>query len=478
MKSEALETKSFDATPICVDLDGSLVCSDTLVELVLALLREQPLYVFVLPLWLLYGKSRFKDEIARRVALDARVLPYNAELLDWLRRARAEGRPIWLCTAAHERVAHSVAEHLDLFDGVIATSAADNLSGRRKTERLVELFGAQRYDYVGNARVDLPVWSSARCAIVADAQRAFADRVSRVTRVEQVFPRAPRDARLFLRAIRVHQWLKNLLVFVPLGAAHLVGDGRAVAAAILAFVAFSLCASGVYLINDLLDLESDRRHPRKRERPFASGRLPLVHGAVMALVLLVAAAALSLAFSPQLALVLAVYFAATMLYSLRAKRIVMVDVVLLSALYTLRIIAGTVAIGVPLSFWLLAFSMFLFLSLALVKRHAELLVLADALPGRGYRREDTPVVMGFGAASGFASVLVLALYINSPQSAALYERPEVIWLLCPLLMYWIMRMWLKAHRGEMHDDPVVFAVTDRVSLFAGALGALIVLFAL
>ena len=282
-------------------------------------------------------------------------------------------------------------------------------------------------------------------------------------------------------ALRVHQWVKNLLVFLPLAAAHRAASPEAWFAAALAFAAFALVASSAYVVNDLADLAADRLHPRKRQRPFASGALPVAAGFVAAPVLVLAGAALGLLLPPLFQLALATYLALTLSYSFALKRIAVLDVVVLAALYTLRVIAGTFALGLDLSFWLLAFSMFVFLSLALVKRYAELhaarLEQRRAI-GRGYAIDDLPMLGAMGAASGYLAVLVLALYINSTASHALYARPTALWLLCPLLLYWMSRIWLITHRGEMHEDPVVFATRDRASWIVAALGLAVVLVAL
>ena len=288
--------------------------------------------------------------------------------------------------------------------------------------------------------------------------------------------------RTWLKALRLHQWLKNVLVFVPLLAAHLVLDPVAVMQAVAAFLIFGMCASSVYVLNDLLDLGADRRHPRKRKRPFASGRLPITAGLMVAPVLMIAAFTAAYALAPRFALVLLGYYILTLAYSLRLKQIAMLDVLVLAALYTVRIVAGTAAIDVGFSFWLLAFSMFLFLSLALVKRYTELGVQRragnDTVHGRGYATSDYELLASLGGASGYLSVLVLALYINSTASAELYHRQQVLWLLCPLLLYWVSRVWIIAHRGAMHDDPVLFAARDKVSLMLMVLAALVVLLAI
>ena len=388
------------------------------------------------------------------------------------RLQQAEGRTRVLCTASDAHYAHAIAAHLGVFDRVLASDGDTNLAGERKAAALREAFGERGFDYAGNAEVDLPVWRQARKAWVVNAPDALAARAGRECEVELHLPAERPGWRDWLRAIRLHQWLKNLLVFLPLLAAHKFLDAEAVVAAVQAFLAFGLCASGVYVLNDLLDLPADRLHPRKRLRPFASGRLPVMRGLLAAPLLALAGFALAAAVGDRFLLALGTYYLFTLAYSMRLKRIVMVDVVVLAGLYTLRIIGGTFAIGSALSFWLLAFSMFLFLSLAMLKRHTELAAMLasgrSSASGRGYEVDDLPLVQSLGSASGYLAVLVVALYINSPESVALYSHPRFLWLVCPLLLYWISHMWIVAHRGRMDDDPVVFAVTDRVSLLVVA----------
>ncbi|GAB3348409.1 UbiA family prenyltransferase [Lysobacter tyrosinilyticus] len=464
-------------TPLCVDLDGTLLKSDLLLESVLSLLSRNPLYVFALPWWLLRGKAALKREISSRVELDPRHLPYDERLLAQLREASDRTRV--LCTASDAQLANAVSEHLGLFDVVLASDGETNLSGSRKADVLAARFGDRGFDYMGNDRIDLAVWRRARRAWVVNASRSLAARAATECEVAGHLPPQGRGLRTWIKAIRVHQWLKNLLVFLPLLASHRLLDAPAVINSALAFVSFGLCASGVYLLNDLLDLPSDRQHPRKRLRPFASGTLSLLHGMIAAPLLTLSGLAVAFVVNPMFMAVLLAYYCMTLAYSLRLKRVVMVDVVLLAALYTVRIIGGAVALESVLSFWMLAFSMFLFLSLALLKRYAELSVmLADGrttASGRGYIVEDLPLLQSLGGASGYLAVLVLALYINSPESLVLYHRPQLLWLLCPVLLYWVSRVWVIAHRGGMDDDPVVFAVTDRASqallLISGAIVA-------
>lgn len=467
----------------CVDLDGTLLRSDLLHESLLALVARNPLYVFLIPLWLLGGKAAFKRQVASRIDLSPETLPYDERVLEMLRAT--EQRPRVLCTASDASLAQRVADHLGLFDEVMASDGRTNLAGRNKASALVARFGAGGFHYVGNSRVDLHVWRDSAGAVVVNAGAPLVEAAAKLVPVIGHAPREPGSPWIWIwvKALRLHQWLKNLLVLVPLFTSHRFLDPAALLDTLIAFVAFDLCASGVYVLNDLLDLTADRQHPRKRNRPFAAGTLPISQGLVVAP--LVTIAGLGLAYSwlgPKFALVLGAYYAMTLGYSLKLKRLVMVDVVLLAALYTVRIIGGTVAIGSGLSFWLLAFSMFIFLSLALLKRYTELAsVLADGkgkASGRGYDITDLPLIQSLGAAAGYMGVLVLALYINSPESLALYHEPRLLWLLCPALLYWISRMWVIAHRGAMHDDPVVHAVTDRVSQLVVLLCAVVVLLAI
>ncbi len=467
--------------PLCIDLDGTLLNSDLLLEAAFAQLKQAPLSVRHWPRWLAAGKARLKAEIAARVELDIATLPYNRELLAFLHEQKAQGRTLVLVTASHRQFADRVAAHLNLFDEVLATDGDRNLAGPHKAEVLVERYGERGFDYAGNAAVDLAVWRHTRRALVVNATPPLADQARAVCEVERVF--APDDAsawRPWSRALRLHQWLKNVLIFVPLVAGHAWNQPDTLLLALLAFLSFGLCASSVYLLNDLLDLSADRRHPRKCRRPFAAGQLPIVHGIVAIPLLLIAAFGLSLLINPPwFSAVLATYYLFTLAYSLRLKRTLMLDVVVLAGLYTLRIIAGAAAASIEPSFWLLAFSMFLFLSLALVKRYAELWTLREqgdlSASGRGYHVNDLGILQNLGGAAGYLAVLVLALYINSETSRALYGQPMVIWLLCPALLYWISRVWLITHRGEMHDDPIIFALTDTHSRYVLLACALILL---
>ncbi len=466
---------------LTVDLDGTLLRTDTLVESVLALARARPLDLIPMLAALGRGRAGFKAWLAERVVLDVDALPLNIALIEWLRAERARGRRLVLATAADRHVAEALAAQTGLFDEVIASADGRNLKGETKAAALIARFGEAGFDYVGDSPADLPVWKAARRAIVVGGP-GIVQAASTVAEVERVFPIARITPGTILRALRPHQWVKNLLIFLPLLAAHQIGDVAGLAAATLAFLAFGLTASAVYVLNDLLDLPADRRHPSKCRRPFAAGDLPLLWGAVLIPLLLLVAAVLSLFILPlAFSLVLAGYFVLTSAYSFWLKRRPILDVMTLAGLYTIRVIAGAAAVAIAPSFWLLAFSMFIFLSLALVKRYTELQGLLErgelTATGRGWHVEDLPLVQSLGTAAGMACVLVLALYIDSEPAQRLYAAPEALWLVCPLLLYWISRLWFKTHRGAMHDDPVVFALRDRMSLVIGVFTVGIVILA-
>lgn len=466
------------ALPLVVDLDGTLVRGDLLAEEVVLGLKHSPLSAFEMLFWLRKGRAYFKSRVAERMTLDSDGLPYRRVVLEYLQTERAAGRPLVLATAADERVARQVADRLGLFDTVLASDGEANLAGEQKRQRLVSAFGEKGFDYVGNSARDLAVWRSARHAVLVDPSARLHRRAEGVAQVKRVLDDDPTTLLDYMRALRLHQWLKNLLVFVPVVAAHRLGEAPLLAEASMAFLAFSLCASSVYLFNDLMDMEADRHHPRKRARPLASGKVPVMVAPALILALLTAALGISLTL-PRLFLgVLGAYLALNVAYSLWLKPIPILDVLILAGLYTLRIIAGSAAINVWPSSWLLAFSMFLFLSLALVKRYGELMAMR-AVDGakakaRGYRLDDAELLAALGGGAGYLAVLVLALYIEG-AARAFYSRPQLIWVLCVLLLYWISHLWLMAHRKQMHDDPLVFAVRDRTSQLLLALMGVVVI---
>jgi 4-hydroxybenzoate polyprenyltransferase/phosphoserine phosphatase len=464
---------------LCVDLDGTLLPTDVLWESVLLLLRYAPWLALCLPFWLLRGKAYMKRRIADRVTLDVSTLPYRDEVIQFLAQEMTAGRHIVLATASDGTIAQRIAAHLGLFSEVMASDGTVNLRGCVKAARLAGRFGHGMFDYMGDSRVDLPVWKASRRAFVVAPARGLLKRVERVALVERTLASPQGWLRPAIRVMRPHQWIKNLLVFVPLIAAHQVTELPLLGQVVAAFVAFCLCASAVYVLNDLLDIQNDRRHPRKRYRPFAAAALPVPIGFVMVALLLTLSFAVAWMTQPPLFLaMLCGYLALTTAYSFVLKTAPVLDVVVLASLYALRLLAGGVAVSIVLSEWLLLFALFLFLSLALVKRFTELKAMAQddrPLAGRGYLAEDASLLQAAGICSGYIAVLVLALYINSRDVTVLYTNPRMLWALCVILIFWITRMWFRAHRGSMEDDPIVGAVRDPASYAVAALGAMVLI---
>jgi 4-hydroxybenzoate polyprenyltransferase/phosphoserine phosphatase len=463
---------------LAVDLDGTLIRGDMLYECLWCAMAQTWRTPFVAAKCLAAGKPALKRAMAELGQVDVASLPYDPQVIAQIKAWRADGGRTALITASDHQLAEAVAAHLGLFDEVQGTTQGCNLKGEAKAALLADRYGAGGFVYIGDARADLPCWAAADAAITVGASPKFRAEVAGVN--ADVTHLSEPEALIWpvLKAMRPHQWLKNILVFVPV-LANQSFTWAALMQGLMAFVAFGLVASAGYLLNDLLDLGPDRAHDRKRFRPLASGRLPVPVGTAMVPVLLAAGLLVASVLGWGFAGVIAVYFFMTMSYSLFLKRKAIIDICVLAGLYTLRIIAGGVATGIELSIWLLAFSLFFFFSLAAVKRQAELVHVKNSrlsgAAGRGYSVEDLPLMMQMALTSGFVSVLVMALYLNTPEVQAKYSAPSLLWGVNVLLLYWISRVVLTTHRGGMDDDPLVYAVTDRTSLIVfgliGALGA-------
>ncbi|MCC5968353.1 MAG: UbiA family prenyltransferase [Pararhodobacter sp.] len=454
---------------LVVDLDGTLIRSDMLLESFWAAFAGDWRTPFRAVAALSHGRAALKARLAGGAAPDPATLPYNPVVLAQIRAWRAAGGRVALVTATDQRLARAVSDHLDLFDEVHGSDGTTNLKGPAKAAFLCERFGAGGFAYIGDHAADLPVWEVADRALTVGAAPGLRARVDAIRPGAEHLDPPSAGVATALRAMRPHQWLKNLLVFLPMIAGHAFAPVT-VMQGILAFVAFGLVASSVYLLNDLLDLAADRAHPRKRNRPLASGALPLIRGMAMIPVLLVCGIVVAVPLGPMFLVVLAGYYLLTIAYSLWLKRKILVDICVLATLYTLRVIAGGVATDIPLSVWLLAFAAFFFLALAAVKRQAELVDAAQRgvanASGRGYQVSDLPFVSQIAVTSGFVAVLVMMLYLNAPEVLSHYSSPWLLWGACLVLLYWVARMVLLAHRGKMDDDPVVFATRDRVSQVA------------
>jgi 4-hydroxybenzoate polyprenyltransferase/phosphoserine phosphatase len=464
---------------ICVDLDGTLLAGDLFWESLLRLAKKDPLTLLRLPLWLCRGKAYAKRQVAARAPIDVSALPYRTEVITFIEQSRRDGHQVVLATGADHSYASDIASHLGLFASVIASNGVENLSGHRKAKCLDDRYGTGRFDYVGNGWVDVPVWEAAGRATVVAAPRRLLRRLR--SRLESVHVLVPPSTLVgpMIRAMRPYQWVKNLLVWVPLIAAHRIFELDLVAKTALVLLAFSLCASAVYVTNDLVDIQADRRHPRKRFRPFASGALSIPAGLLLAggLFLVSMITAFS-AISVSVGILVGAYAVTSLAYSLRIKAIPVADVFVLTGLYVMRIVAGGIATGIEISTWLFAFAMFFFLNLALVKRYAELNITntkEGTVAGRGYMTGDGQWMQVIGVSAGFMAVLVLALYATEPEVTALYSSPRVLFLLCPLMLYWVTRTWFAATRNTVEDDPVLEALRDPASYVGLALGALILM---
>jgi 4-hydroxybenzoate polyprenyltransferase len=460
MKSQS---KSF---PLFVDLDGTLIQTDLLIESFLRFIKVNPLRVVEVFIWLFQGRAFLKSQLAKRVELDAALLPYNLEFLDYLKQQKENGRKLYLLTASHEIYANQVAKHVGIFDGVIASKDSINMKGETKLEYCKSI--NPEFAYAGNDAVDFKIFPYAKESLLVNPSFS-AKQKAKLNPVTRVFDTSNNMLGNILRGLRVHQWLKNILIFVPLLVSGLYMDGAAIFDSFVAFFLFSLLASATYVLNDLNDLDADRAHPRKKFRPIASGDWPIANAITFSVGLFVIVFILTLYFTPlNFQLSILAYLLLTLTYSLYLKDYVIADVISLACLFTIRIIAGAMAIDVVLSFWLLAFSMFIFFSLALVKRCAELKVLTNMnkskASGRDYFVEDYTLMQTFGVTSAFVALLIMAFYVQVSLDDVFYKTPILLWATLPAFAYWLCRMWLKTNRGDMHDDPIVFSLKDRGSL--------------
>jgi len=459
----------FKNIPLFVDLDGTLISTDTLLESLVLFIKKYPLKIFKIFLWLMQGKAMFKYNIAKAIIPQAKLLPYRKAVLDHLKKERDTGRKIYLLTAANQKIANSVAKHLGIFDGVFGSTKNLNLSGIEKVKTIKKDITTGQFDYIGNSREDLIVWEKANKKILVDTKNRIENKLSSKDNTHILVNRKSMfSIKLLLRGMRLHQWSKNILLFLPILMAHQLTNTESILSVIWAFLSFSLCASSVYIFNDLLDVETDRKHPTKRNRPLASGAMSIITGIFLIVFLLCMGIGIAIVkLSTTFLFILFIYMISTTAYSLVLKQILLIDVIVLGGLYTLRVVAGSVASMVEVSSWLLVFSMFFFLSLAFMKRYADLILMKKnkykSIAGRGYSIADLDLVQKTGVTSGFVSILVLALYINSIHVIELYKSPILIWFTLPVLLYWLMRMWMVTNRGEMTDDPIIYAAKDKIS---------------
>jgi 4-hydroxybenzoate polyprenyltransferase len=455
--------------PLVIDLDGTLIRTDLLWESVVIYLFKNPLRIFKFFYWLLKGRYELKRFLAQNTDIKFETLPYEYHIINIIKKERDNGRKIILATGTHIINANKIQQYLQLFDLVLASDSKINLTSNVKRNALINLFGYKKFDYVGNSKDDLVVWEASRYAYLVNSSKSTYESAIRNNNIKSIIPRNDKKIKNFFDLLRLHQWSKNLLVFIPLFASHNFNNINLISDAFLAFFVFSLCASSSYILNDLSDINHDRIHSSKKYRPFANGSIPIYIGLILSPLLLILSFSISVIFLPsKFFLIILFYFTASILYSFYFKKVLIFDVIILALLYTLRIIAGGFAINITPSYWLLLFSMFIFFSLAILKRHVELSKYSNNyensnILGRGYIFSDLNIITILGVSSACISVLVLALYINDPNIYILYANPYYIWLICPILLGWISRIWILSGRGNICDDPVLFALRDPIS---------------
>ena len=459
------KTATVLAPVLCVDLDGTLIRGNVMWECVLSLLRTRPWALLSLPFWLIAGKAALKQRLATHADINPARLSYRHQVVDFLEQERSGGRRIALVTAADRELAEAVARYLGLFDEIHASDGKSNLKGATKAGFLVERFKETGFEYIGDSSADLEVWRQARAAYVVGT-KALAVQASAVTTVKDSIIEPSATLGTWVNALRGHHWAKNLLLFLPLVLSHNLAT-QSMARTLVGFVLFGCCASGLYILNDLLDLQSDRGHPWKKVRPFAAGDISIPEGLAASFILLAGSLGFGLYFDLPFGATLLGYAALTMTYSMYLKKIALLDVFVLSSFYSVRILCGALISGTPLSQWFLAFSMFFFFSVATAKRYSELLHASDLVKagnsGRGYHVGDRELLLALGVGSSFSAVVIFSLYVHSPDVFLLYPSPQFLFLLGPIILYWLSRNWLLAHRGELKEDPVTLAITDPVS---------------
>ncbi len=466
--------------PLCIDLDGTVIATDSLAESLLVIMKVNPLLLLLLPFWVLRGKYYLKAQLEKNSKITPDKLPYRSKFLDYVKEEKAKGRKIILATASMPSIANSIADYLGIFDEVLASKDNVNLRADNKAKELVRRYGEKGFDYAGDSKADIPVWKHADKAILIHPKKSVLRKARKAGNVHIVFQANYSKVFAFIKEIRVYQWVKNILLFLPMLLAHDIFNLGLIKNTSIAFVAFSLMASFVYVLNDLLDVEADRVHPTKKNRPIASGKISIFQAFFIIPILFFASLSISVYYlNFEFCGMLLIYVISNILYSFYLKKVMILDIIILSTLYTLRLIAGALAGGVHISPWLIEFSIFFFFSLAAVKRYSELLTLKDtnqtSIKRRGYLVGDIDVVRNFGIISGYLSVMIIAFYVHGQEVVKLYKHPEILWMISPVLLYWVSRVWLIAHRGKMNEDPIVFTGKDIVSWFVGLIVALIAL---
>ncbi len=452
-----------------VDLDGTLITGDTLHQSVILLIKRYPLKIFSLFCWITKGRAFLKYKVAQLIIPEPSLLQYKKDVIGYINKEKNNGRDVYLLSAANKKIAESVAGYLGIFKKVYGSTAKINLLGKEKLKRIRNIVGNNQFEYMGDSKNDIPIWSATSSGAAIDPNRGLKKRIRKFDNIKMINTMKKKAIfKSIIKEIRIHQWAKNLLLFLPIIMAHQFTETKIVISVFWAFISFSFCASAMYVLNDLLDIETDIAHPSKQHRPLASGEMSIKLGVFLIIGLIIISFSIVVStLSTSFLIILIIYIMLTTAYSFILKQIMLIDVIVLGGLYTLRIGAGSVASGVGVSSWLLVFSMFFFLSLAFMKRYADLILMREnnkgKIAGRDYHLEDLDLVQKSGITSGFVAMLVLALYINSAHVIGLYKSPILIWFTVPVLLYWLMRMWMVTNRGKMTEDPIIFALRDKIT---------------
>ena len=474
---------SNDLKILSVDLDGTLIKTDLLYESFWSAFANDLLIPFKALFALLKGKAFLKEMLFNSSSLDIKSLPYNHEVIKYISSHRSNGGKVALVTASNEKLAKIISKNLNLFDQVYGSSSILNLKGLAKAKLQKKIFGEGNFDYIGNSVADLQSWRISNKAITFNASELVRSKCE-LCNINTIHLFKKSDCSFltsFIKEIRPYQWVKNILVFIPLIAAQSF-DSTSIYHAFLAFIAFSSTASSLYILNDLLDIKADRNHPKKCKRPLAAGDLSFSIGFILGIFLLLIGLIFGFIIGGSFPIILLFYYSITFFYSINLKKKALVDIFVLSGLYTIRLQAGGIATNIQISFWLLAFSIFIFLSLAAIKRQSELVDLINrgknSLENRDYKINDLNFIRTLAISSGMISSLVMALYIKSPKVLDNYSNPKFLWISCCIFLFWIIRVCFKTERGEMEYDPIIFALKDRTSKFIFLMIILLIIFSI
>lgn len=456
--------------PLFVDLDGTLLFNDSVQEVFWRLVFTKPWHA-IIAVYILLSKGRapFKDYIAKHVKLSGIQWPINPDVLKLLNAEKSRGRKIILLTASNEKIAKAIAAPLEIFDKIVGSTSSRNFKGGEKLSWINSNFHAEPFMYAGNSTDDFILWGRAAEAIVVNPSSYIYEHAQKICKKVRLIQNLPQHFKTWAKLLRVHQYSKNLLLFVPLLLSGQLWHWHLFSTCLLAWVCFSATASAAYIINDLVDLDSDRAHSTKKNRPLAAGLLNISEAALWVLGLFVVTILGCLHLPFLFSVTLAGYFALTLAYSFYIKRVAILDVFVLSFLYLSRLLAGSVATMVVFSNWLIAFTLFFFLSLAYLKRFIEIERTTQnaKIKGRGYFKKDRELVKTSGLSLGFLSVVIFSLYLNANISETIYKHPNGLWCIAPALLYWINHLWHCAVHNKIHDDPIEFALKDKLSLCLG-----------